>query len=111
MKQLLRRAQISLPDDVEVMANEERQGLSGARNTGLKQPEGAVVAFLDDDAEADPGWLEELLKPYDCAVCQWASGAVPWPSGLESARLDANRVRLGGRLQLHRPAENDRSRS
>ena len=62
--QLLKRAHISLPDDVEVLASQERKGLSGARNTGVRAARGDVVAFLDDDAEADPGWLEALLAQY-----------------------------------------------
>ena len=57
-EQLLRRARFSLPDDVEVVASDEPQGLSGARNTGVRAATGDVVAFLDDDAEAEPGWLE-----------------------------------------------------
>ncbi len=64
-EQLLQRARLCLPDDVEVLASEERQGLSGARNTGVRAARGDVVAFLDDDAEADTGWLEELLAHYD----------------------------------------------
>lgn len=80
-KELLRRAQISLPDDVEVMASEERQGLPGARNTGLNAARGAVVAFLDDDAEAAPGWLEELLKPYTAPSVVGVGGrtVAVWP--------------------------------
>jgi GT2 family glycosyltransferase len=80
-EQLLRRARTSLPDDVEVLANEERQGLSGARNTGVRAARGDVVAFLDDDAEADPGWLEELLARYDEPSVMGAGGraVAVWP--------------------------------
>ena len=80
-EQLLRRARTSLPDDVEVLANEERQGLSGARNTGVRAARCDVVAFLDDDAEADPGWLEELLAQYDEPLVMGAGGraVAVWP--------------------------------
>ena len=46
------------------MANAESKGLSGARNTGIATSSGAVVAFLDDDAVAEPGWVRHLLEPY-----------------------------------------------
>lgn len=60
---LLDRARAELPG-VTVLANAESRGLSGARNTGVAAATGEVVAFLDDDASADPGWLERLLEPY-----------------------------------------------
>lgn len=41
---------------VRVMPNRYAQGLSGARNTGAEAAGGDVVAFLDDDAYADPEW-------------------------------------------------------
>ena len=79
--QLLRRAHFSLPSDVEVLASDERQGLSGARNTGVRAARGDVVAFLDDDAEADPRWLEQLLAQYDDPHVAGAGGkaVAVWP--------------------------------
>jgi glycosyltransferase involved in cell wall biosynthesis len=44
---------------------EPKQGLSYARNAGVAQASSEIVAFLDDDAEADPGWLSALLEIYD----------------------------------------------
>jgi glucosyl-dolichyl phosphate glucuronosyltransferase len=44
---------------VELLTN---QGLSAARNTGAQQVTTPWVAFLDDDAVAEPRWLEELLS-------------------------------------------------
>lgn len=59
------RARARFPDDrVTVVDNREEQGLSHARNTGVGVAGGEVVAFLDDDAAAVPGWLEEIGRAY-----------------------------------------------
>ncbi|MGA8745538.1 MAG: glycosyltransferase family 2 protein, partial [Solirubrobacterales bacterium] len=61
---------------VKVSANAEQQGLSGARNSGLAQSRGEVVAFLDDDARAAPDWLERLARAYGDPRVLGAGGAV-----------------------------------
>ncbi len=38
------------------------QGLNIARNTGVERSRGALVAFVDDDVEVRPGWLDALLR-------------------------------------------------
>lgn len=53
------RARASLPD--LLLVDEPRKGLSHARNAGLAHARGAIVAYLDDDAEASPDWLAALL--------------------------------------------------
>ena len=57
---LLARARAAF-SSVQVMANEEASGLSGARNTGVRRTRADVLAFLDDDACAEPEWLAELV--------------------------------------------------
>jgi glucosyl-dolichyl phosphate glucuronosyltransferase len=47
-----------------VLESDGPPGLSGARNMGLRNAKWPVTAFLDDDAEARPGWLESLVEPY-----------------------------------------------
>jgi len=41
------------------------QGLDFARNRALREARGDVVAFLDDDAVAAPGWVEVLERVFD----------------------------------------------
>jgi glycosyltransferase involved in cell wall biosynthesis len=61
---------------VRAVANRERGGLSGARNTGAALATGDVVAFLDDDAAAERDWLERLVAPYSEARVIGVGGAV-----------------------------------
>lgn len=44
---------------------EERAGLDVARNRALREARHQVVAFIDDDAVPDPGWLRGLLRNFD----------------------------------------------
>ncbi|MCW2699962.1 MAG: glycosyl transferase family 2 [Blastococcus sp.] len=61
--ELLERAREAFPD-VVCVPNGETPGLSGARNTGVRAATGDVVAFLDDDAAADPDWVARMLDAY-----------------------------------------------
>jgi GT2 family glycosyltransferase len=61
---LYKRLIFTVPDAV-IVENTGPKGLSGARNTGAGLANGEIVAFLDDDAEAAPDWLERLATLYD----------------------------------------------
>jgi GT2 family glycosyltransferase len=43
---------------------EPRQGLSRARNAGLRRSSADIVAFTDDDVQVTPSWLAELVAPF-----------------------------------------------
>lgn len=45
-------------------AYEPRNGLNAARDTGAKMAQGEMLAYLDDDAIADPRWLEYLSEGF-----------------------------------------------
>jgi glycosyltransferase involved in cell wall biosynthesis len=75
--ELLERATAEL-EGVVVLANASAKGLSGARNTGVEASSGDVIAFLDDDAFADPDWLAALCIPFeDDAVAGVGGWIVP----------------------------------
>ncbi|MGH3301311.1 MAG: glycosyltransferase family 2 protein [Streptosporangiaceae bacterium] len=63
-------------DGLTVLRNEGPQGLSGARNTGLNAAKFGITAFLDDDAQARPGWLAALMEPYRRPEVVATGGAV-----------------------------------
>jgi glucosyl-dolichyl phosphate glucuronosyltransferase len=80
--ELRRRARDAFPG-VDVVANDQEPGLSGARNTGMRHANGEIVAFLDDDARPEPTWLEALAAAFDDPAVVGAGGvAVPeWVEG------------------------------
>jgi glycosyltransferase involved in cell wall biosynthesis len=61
--ELLNRARDELAG-VHVVPNDQVRGLGGARNTGIAASQGAVIAFVDDDAIPEPSWLQRLLAGY-----------------------------------------------
>ena len=77
---LLERARTAFPD-LLVVPNSGRRGLSGARNTGVAHAVGDVVAFLDDDARAQPDWLDHLAAAYTDPLVMGVGGTVMpiWP--------------------------------
>ena len=44
---------------------EERPGLDNARNRAMREARKEIIAFTDDDATPDPGWLANLLRNFD----------------------------------------------
>jgi len=65
--------------DATVVANSGQPGLSAARNTGIGVAEADVVAFLDDDAVAEPDWLRQLSVGYEREEVLGVGGTVdPW---------------------------------
>lgn len=66
---------------VTLIESTHERGLSGARNTGVDTADGDIIAFVDDDAVAEPGWARALMRHYrDERVAGVGGYAVPvWP--------------------------------
>lgn len=84
--ELLARAVAEL-SGVSVIENTDVRGLSGARNSGVRAAAGRAIAFLDDDATAEPGWAAALCDAYaDAEVIgvggmsqpRWLAGRPGW---------------------------------
>jgi glucosyl-dolichyl phosphate glucuronosyltransferase len=83
---LLDRLREHLPE-VRVVENREQRGLSGGKNTGVALARGSLVAFLDDDAIAEPDWLkymaagytsEEIVGVGGMTLPLWETGRPSW---------------------------------
>jgi glycosyltransferase involved in cell wall biosynthesis len=68
---------------------EPQQGLSCARNAGIREARGEIIAFTDDDVTVEPTWLQNLTAPLHCGQCagvggqvipMWASACPSWLS-------------------------------
>jgi glycosyltransferase involved in cell wall biosynthesis len=81
--QLLEKVSARYGTQATVIANTHERGLSGARNSGVDAVSCNIVAFIDDDAEIEAGWLERLRVHYhDPAVAGVGGSAQPvWPDG------------------------------
>jgi glycosyltransferase involved in cell wall biosynthesis len=76
---------------VRSVRHSERRSLNAARNTGLREARGELIAFVDDDVLVPPGWLDAL-----------AAGAARYPDadafgGPIRARFEGHAPRACGR--------------
>ena len=60
----------------------DEANISLARNIGIEAAAGEVVAFLDDDALPEPGWLAALTAPFEDETVAAAGGYVRGPGHL-----------------------------
>jgi GT2 family glycosyltransferase len=51
-------------DSIKIASSNVNIGISGARNIGIKEAKGDVIAFIDDDAMADKDWAASLVDIY-----------------------------------------------
>ncbi len=60
---------------------EAEQGLSSARNAGLKEATGDIILFTDDDVLVDPAWLTEIVHAFCSYNADCVGGKIlpVWP--------------------------------
>jgi GT2 family glycosyltransferase len=72
---VVRAVESSFPVRVRLV-RELRRGASCARNRGIAEATGTVVAFMDDDVVPEPDWLQRLLTPLLAGRCNAVGGRV-----------------------------------
>jgi glycosyltransferase involved in cell wall biosynthesis len=70
------------------LISQAQAGLSAARNAGLQNADAPIVAYIDDDAYACPGWLNGIWNAFQIfpsagavggrVIVRWPQGKPPW---------------------------------
>lgn len=74
----------------------DEPNISAARNLGLSVAAGEIIAFIDDDAVAEPTWLQRLIAPFDNPDVSASTGFVRGRNGI-SFQWKATTVDVFGR--------------
>ncbi|RFP90788.1 glycosyltransferase [Rhodobacteraceae bacterium 63075] len=81
----------------------ETPNIAAARNRGIEAAAGEIIAFIDDDAAAEPMWLHHLTMPFDDESIAASGGYVRGRNGI-SYQWTAREVDRAGRA---RPLDHD----
>lgn len=73
------------PVEIVVVEDSEGRGPAWARNQGLRQAQGQVICFTDDDCAPFPGWAEALAKPILNGKAQATAGPTLMGAGATAA--------------------------
>jgi glycosyltransferase involved in cell wall biosynthesis len=74
---------------------EEQPGLGWARNRGLREAHHSIVAFIDEDAQADRGWLRAIAQTFNDPEVMAVTGSV-LPAKLETQAQNLFEFGYGG---------------
>ncbi|MFD1880310.1 glycosyltransferase family 2 protein [Paracoccus pacificus] len=78
----------------------DEANISAARNLGIRAAVTPVVAFIDDDAIAEPGWLSRLTAGFADPRVIAATGYVRGPNGLDWQARAERVTRAGTTLPI-----------
>lgn len=87
----------AIPEVRYVYLPREGRGFGYARNVGVREAQGEIILFIDDDCVAKEGWAEALVEPFhtdpcvlgvagavlvkDCGLIGYAENILGFPGG------------------------------
>ncbi|MCV2892555.1 glycosyltransferase family 2 protein [Lentibacter sp. XHP0401] len=77
----------------------EEPNIAAARNKGVAEAAGEIIAFVDDDAAAEPMWLHHLVAGFDLPEVMATGGYVRGRNGI-SYQWTARQVDEAGRATV-----------
>lgn len=96
---------------VRLISLPENRGFAAGNNAGARESRGKFIAFLNNDTEADPGWLRALIDGIDeNAGYTLATSRIVYmhdPDVIDSA--GDGLLRWGGAFKRHHGAPSDRA--
>ena len=75
----------TVPVEIVVVEDSEGRGPAWARNQGVRQAQGQIVCFTDDDCAPFPSWAEALAKPILGEEAQATAGPTLMGEGATAA--------------------------
>ncbi|HKO37632.1 MAG TPA: glycosyltransferase [Solirubrobacterales bacterium] len=75
----------TVPVEIVVVEDSEGRGPAWARNQGVRQAQGQIICFTDDDCAPFPGWAESLAKPILAGEAQATAGPTLMGEGATAA--------------------------
>ncbi|GFE64573.1 glycosyltransferase family 2 protein [Litoreibacter roseus] len=85
----------------------DEPNISRARNTGLERAAADIVAFIDDDAIAEPTWLIRLIAPFEDQTVLGTTGYARGRNGI-SYRWTGEYIQPNGDVVPRNPAAPER---
>jgi len=74
--QLLEQEAVAHDLEMRIISHEKQQGVGISRNTGAEAAQYDLIAYIDSDCIASPGWLKELVPAFQDAQLAAAGGMI-----------------------------------
>lgn len=92
-----RSAEIAATYPIKLVRHDRNMGLAAARNTGISQTSGDIVASIDADCCASRGWLKRLVRTLDHN---------PHVIGVAGCLIERNYRTIADRWRTHHMVQN-----